>query len=57
MVQDGQLEFYGSTERVIQMAAGELMAEQYLPPMLAEIVVPKATAFVARGGRRSRADA
>jgi hypothetical protein len=57
MVQDGQLESYGSTERMIQVAAGELVAEHHLSPTLAEIVVPKAAAFVARGGRRSRADA
>jgi hypothetical protein len=56
MVQDGQLEFCGSTESVIQAAAKELVAEQYLAPELAEIVVPQAMAFVARSGRRSRAD-
>jgi hypothetical protein len=48
-----QREFYGgSTESVIQAAAQELVAEQYLAPELAEFVVPQATAFVARGGRR-----
>jgi hypothetical protein len=53
MVQDGRREFYGgSTERMMQAAAQELVAEQYLPPELAEIAVLKATAFVARGGRR-----
>jgi hypothetical protein len=52
MLQD-QREFYGgSTESVIQAAAQELVAEQYLAPELAEFVVPQATAFVARGGRR-----
>jgi hypothetical protein len=53
MVQDGRREFYGgSTERAIQAAAQELVSEQYLPPQLAEIAVTKATAFVARSGRR-----
>jgi hypothetical protein len=53
MLQNGRGEFYGgSTESVIQAAAKELMAEQYLAPELAEFVVPQATAFVARGGRR-----
>jgi hypothetical protein len=53
MLQDSQREFYGgSTESVIQAAAQELVAEQYLAPELAEFVVPQATAFVARGGRR-----
>ena len=53
MVQDDRREFYGgSTESMMQAAAQELVAEQYLAPDLAEIAVPKATAFVARGGRR-----
>jgi hypothetical protein len=52
MVQGGRLEFYGSTERMIQLAASDLVAEHCLAPKLAEIVVPKAAAFVARGGRR-----
>jgi hypothetical protein len=52
IVRGGRLEFYSSTERMIQVAAGDHVAEHCLAPELAEIVVPKANAFVARGAMR-----
>jgi FKBP-type peptidyl-prolyl cis-trans isomerase (trigger factor) len=50
-VQQGRLKFYKRSERLMEVVAGELVAQQYLTHDLANAVVPKAVGFVQRGGR------
>lgn len=50
-VQQGRLKFYKRSERLMEVVAGELVAQQYLTPDLANAAVPKAVVFVQRGGR------